>query len=109
MKNEEFKTITVEGKKYKLGFPTRKSAKKAEALGLNIVDNSKILTLADKLFYTGLYSYQEYITEDEAERIEEKFIADTTEDKQTLDEITGFLSNQFMGFINPQAIQEATK
>ncbi len=109
MKKEEFKTITVEGKKYKLGFPTRKSAKKAEALGLNMNDDTKMLTLADKLFYTGLYSYQEWITEDEAERIEQKFIEDTTEDKQTLADITSFLSIQFMGFIRPDAIQEITK
>ncbi|MCI8620312.1 MAG: hypothetical protein HFJ50_00215 [Clostridia bacterium] len=109
MKKEEFKTITVEGKKYKLGFPTRKSVKKAEELGLNLLEVGKVATLQDKLFFTGLYSYQEWITEDEAERIEEKFIEDTTEDKQTLDEITGFLTTQYMGFINLQAIQKATK
>lgn len=105
MKKEEFKTIEVEGKEYKLGYPTRKSAKKAEEKGLNLADTSKILTLADKLFYTGLYSYQEWVTEDEAERIEEKFI----ENKGNLSEITSFLTEQFMGFINPQAIQEETK
>lgn len=109
MKNEEFKTITVEGKKYKLGFPTRKSAKKAEELGLNLLDAGKTITMQDKLFFTGLYSYQEGITEDEAEIIEEKFIADTIEDKQTLGELTNFLSTQYLGFINPQAIQEVTK
>ena len=105
MKKEEFKKITVEGKEYKLGFPTRKSAKKAEEKGLDISNSSKILTLTDKLFYTGLYSYQEYITENEAERIEEKFI----NEKGDLADITKFLTEQFVAFINPQNVQEMIK
>lgn len=95
MKNETFKTIEVEGKKYKLGYPTRRSAKKAEELGLDVSNTSKLLTLTDKLFFTGLHSYQEYITEDEAENIEEKFI----ENKGNLEEITEFLTEQFVAFI----------
>lgn len=102
MKKEEFKKIEVEGKEYKLGFPTRRSAKKAEEKGLNVTDTSKILTLTDKLFYTGLYSYQEYITEDEAERIEEKYI----ENGGNLDEITKFLTEQFVAFIKSPNGQE---
>ncbi len=102
MKKEEFKTITVEGKEYKLGFPTRKSAKKAEEKGLDMSNMGKLITVTDKLFYTGLYSYQEYITEDEAERIEERFIADNG----NLNEIIGFLSQQYMAFIKSPNGQE---
>ena len=102
MKNKDFKTIEVEGKEYKLGYPTRKSAKKAEEKGLDISSTSKLLTLTDKLFYTGLYSYQEYITEEEAERIEEKFI----ENGGNLEEITKFLTEQFVAFIKSPNGQE---
>lgn len=98
MKKEEYKKITVDGKEYKLGFPTRRDAKNAEKKGFNITDTNKLLTFTDKLFYVGLLSYHASMTEDEAEKIEEKFINEDGD----INEVIKFLTDQFVAFINPQ-------
>lgn len=95
MKKEEFKKVKIGDKEYKFGFPTRRDAKNAEKKGLDITATSKILTLADKIFYTGLLANHPYIEEDEAERLEEEYI----DNGGNLDEITSFLMEQFMAFI----------
>ena len=46
--------IKVGEKEYKLGYPTRKDAKVAEEHGLDLITNGgKLITLNDKIFYTG--------------------------------------------------------
>ena len=87
--------IDIEGKEYKLGYPTRKAVKIAEEKGLNVVDSmNKLITVTDKLFYTGLLAFQD-ISEKEAEELLDKYI----EEGGDTDEIVSFLSEQYMAFI----------
>lgn len=88
--------IEVGDKEYTLGFPTRKDGKRAEDLGLDLVNNGgKLITLNDKIFYTGLLAKHPSMTEYEAEKIFEQYRA---EDGDT-DEIIAFLTEQYMAFM----------
>lgn len=93
--------IEIEGKEYKLGYPTRKSIKIAEQEGLDVInDMGKVVSMTDKLFYTGLLAFQENITEEQAEELLAKYI----EEEGNSEEILDFLSKQYMGFIkSPKA------
>lgn len=95
------------GEKYKVGFPTRKSVKIAESEGLNVMDNAnKLITMTDKLFYTGLLAFQPDIKEEEAEKLLEVYI----EEGGDSEEIFTFLTQQYMGFIkSPEKSKKKTK
>ena len=96
-----YMTIEVGEKEYKLGFPNRKAVKIAEEKGLDVINNlDKIISLTDKLFYTGLLAFQENIKEEEAEILLEKYIDEGGEPE----EILTFLTEEYMGFIkSPEA------
>jgi len=88
--------IEVGGKEYILGFPTRRSGKIAEDYGLDLMSgNGKLITLNDKLFYTGLLAEQPNLSEREAEKIFEKY----REEGGDTDEVIVFLTGQYMDFI----------
>ncbi|MBE5820443.1 MAG: hypothetical protein E7310_06515 [Clostridiales bacterium] len=88
--------IEVGDKEYTLGFPTRKDAKRAEDLGLDLVNNGgKLITLNDKIFYTGLLAKHPSITEYEAEKILEQYRAENGD----TDEVINFLVGQYMAFM----------
>ena len=71
------------------------------------MDNmGKLINMIDKVFYTGLLAYQEYITEEEAEELLEKYINDEEGDSQ---EILDFLSKQYMGFIKSPEVKTQKK
>ncbi len=88
--------IEIGGKEYKLGYPTRASVKNAEAKGLNVMDNlNKLVSMIDKLFYTGLLAYHSDIDERKAEKLLEQYISEGGD----AEEISSFLSEQYMAFI----------
>ena len=97
--------IEVGENEYVLGFPTRKDAKFAEARGLNLLETSQTLVLADKLFYTGMLAKQPEITEEEAEKIEEPFI----EEGGMLEDVISFLSQQYLAFIQSPSPKKNAK
>ena len=80
----------------KLGYPTRKDARRAEDEGLDIINGTtKLLRFSSKLFYTGLLAKQPNITEEKANEILDKY----TEEGGDLNEIITFLSEQYSGFM----------
>ena len=88
--------IEVGNKEYKLGYPTRKSAKVAEEHGLDLISNGgKLITLNDKIFYTGLLANHPSMTEYEALGIMEAY----KKEDGDIDEIIKFLTEQYMAFI----------
>lgn len=88
--------IEVGEKEYELGYPTRNDAKIAENKGVDLINNGgKLITLNDKLFYTGLLSKHPSVTEHEAERIMEQYKAEDGD----IDEVITFLTEQYMAFI----------
>lgn len=97
--------IEVGENEYLLGFPTRKDAKIAEMKGLNLIETSQTLVLADKLFYTGMLAKQPKTTEEEAEKIEEQFI----EEGGMLEDVISFLSQQYLAFIQSPAPKKNAK
>ena len=86
--------IEVGEKKYYLGYPTRKDAIVAENNGLDVTEAGKIITLSDKLFYTGLLAKQPKMTKDEADEILEEYVSEGGD----IAEITQFLVNQYVAF-----------
>lgn len=88
--------ITVGEKEYKLGYPTRKDAKIAEEHGLDLISNGgKLITLNDKIFYTGLLANHPSMTEYEALGIMEVY----KKEDGDIDEIIQFLTEEYMAFI----------
>ena len=88
--------IEVGNKEYKLGYPTRKSAKVAEEHGLDLISNGgKLITLNDKIFYTGLLANHPSMTEYEALEIMEAY----KKEDGDMDEIIQFLTEQYTAFI----------
>ena len=88
--------IEVGDKEYTLGYPTRKDAKIAENNGVDFVNNGgKLITLNDKLFYTGLLANHPSMTEYEAEKIFEQY----KKEEGDTDEIITFLTEQYMAFM----------
>src|SRR5699024_12529891 len=60
---------------YKLGFPTRDDAVRAEDKGLVITQlETKPIKVSEKLFYTSLLAKQPSITEEEAKKLLEQYI-----------------------------------
>jgi len=93
---KELLEIEIGDKKYILGYPTRKDALTAELHGLDMLNaGGRILTLASKLFYTGLLAKQPKITEEQALDLMQQYIDEGGE----IDEITQFLAEQFVAFI----------
>ena len=87
--------IEIGEKTYKLGFPTRKAAIKAEQNGLDMVNTGgKVLTTADKLFYTGLLAEQPEMDEETATNLLEQYISEGGDQA----EITTFLTNEYLNF-----------
>lgn len=88
--------VEIGEKEYKLGYPTRASIKNAEAKGLDIMNNAdKLVSMTDKLFYTGLLAYHNDIDEKKAEKLLEQYISEGGD----YEEIVTFLSEQYMAFI----------
>lgn len=88
--------IEVEEKEYKLGFPTREDAKNAEDKGLDMITNGgKLITLNDKIFYTGLLANHPSMTEYEANKLFEQY----SNDGGDTDEVIKFLTEQYMAFM----------
>ena len=87
--------IQVGDKEYKLGYPTRKDAKIAEANGVDIVNNGgKMITLNDKLFFTGLLANHPSTTEYEAIGIMEAY----KKEGGDINEVINFLTEEYMAF-----------
>ena len=88
--------IEVGNKEYTLGYPTREDAKIAESKGVDLVNNGgKLITLNDKIFWTGLLSKHPSTTEYEAIKIMERY----KEEGGDIDEIISFLTEQYLAFI----------
>lgn len=88
--------IEVGDKEYKLGYPTRKDVKVAEQNGLDLINNGgKLITLNDKIFYTGLLANHVTMTEYEAENIMEQYKRENGD----IDEVIKFLTEEYMAFI----------
>ena len=88
--------IEVGNKEYTLGYPTREDAKIAESKGVDLVNNGgKLITLNDKIFWTGLLAKHPSTTEYEAIKIMEKY----KEEEGDIDEIISFLTEQYLAFI----------
>ena len=93
-KNMETMVIEIEEKEYKLGFKSRTGVMKAEELGLKLSQiEEKPITVTAKLFYTGLLANQPSITEDEANRLLDKYIEEGGE----VGEFNSFLIQQIVG------------
>ena len=60
--------LKINEKEYILGFANRGSIRRAENLGLNLMDR-KVITFSDKLFYASLIDRQPDITEEEADEL----------------------------------------
>lgn len=87
--------IEVGDKEYTLGFPTRKDAKRAEDRGLDLAtNNGKVITVMDKVFYTGLLAKHPSMTEYEAEKLYEKY----REEGGDINEVIQFLVDEYLGF-----------
>ena len=50
--------VEIKGKEYVLGFKNRESVRRAEGLGVNILNPDKIATFSDNLFYASLMDKQ---------------------------------------------------
>ena len=50
--------VEVKGKEYVLGFQNRESVRRAEGLGVNILNPDKIATFSDNLFYAAMLDKQ---------------------------------------------------
>ena len=50
--------VEVKGKEYVLGFKNRESVRRAEGLGVNILNPDKIATFSDNLFYAAILDKQ---------------------------------------------------
>lgn len=88
--------IEVGSKEYILGYPTRQDAKIAESKGVDLVNNGgKLITLNDKIFWTGLLAKHPSTTEYEAIKIMEKY----KEEEGDIDEVISFLTEQYLAFI----------
>lgn len=88
--------IEVGNKEYTLGYPTREDAKIAESKGVDLVNNGgKLITLNDKIFWTGLLAKHPSTTEYEAIKIMEKY----KEEEGDIDEVISFLTEQYLAFI----------
>lgn len=88
--------IEVGNKEYTLGYPTREDAKIAESKGVDLVNNGgKLITLNDKIFWTGLLAKHPSTTEYEAIKIMEKY----KEEEGDIDEVISFLTKQYLAFI----------
>lgn len=93
--NKEKIVIEVGEKSFKLGFPTRTSMQKAEDAGLVIMElATKPIKTSTMLFYTGLLAEQPEMTQEEAEKLLEQYIAEGGE----LAEINDFLFAQITNF-----------
>lgn len=90
----ETMVIEIEEKEYKLGFKSRTGVKEAEEHGLNLSEiEAKPVTVTAKLFYTGLLANQPDITEEEADRLLDKYV----EEGGDIGEINAFLLGQIVG------------
>ena len=87
--------IEVGKNEYLLGFPTREDAKNAEIKGLDVTKPERLVSFTSKLFYTGLLAKQPDITEDEANQILERYIAEDGD----VEEVTQFLTSEYVAFI----------
>lgn len=88
--------IEVGDKEYTLGYPTRNDAKVAEQNGVDLINNGgKLITLNDKIFFTGLLAKHPSMTEYEAIDIMEKY----KKEGGDIDEVITFLTNEYMAFI----------
>ena len=95
MVNNKMIEIEVSENKYLLGFPNRMAIYRAEDAGLNLNDaQNKLVKFVGKLFYTGLLAKQPHLTEEDASDLMDKYI----EEGGNLEEITEFLTNQYVGF-----------
>mgnify|MGYP005776765207 CR=1 FL=1 len=93
--SKEMIEIEVGEQTYKLGFPTRNDAVKAEDRGLRLLQlENKPLEVTSKLFYTGLLAKQPLITEEKAEEILNQYIEEGGE----IGEINEFLIKQYSAF-----------
>lgn len=61
--------LNIDDKEYILGFANRESLKRAERRGLTLLDASKVITYADKMFYCSLLDRQPEMTEEEANKL----------------------------------------
>lgn len=96
------KIIEIElddGKKYKLGFPTRKDVKYAESKGLDITNAGKVVSFYDMLHYTSLLANHPSITEYEAQKIMERYANEGGD----LEEINKFLIEEYTNFTKSPA------
>lgn len=90
----EIMLIEIEEKEYKLGFKTRTDVKRAEELGLNLSEiEAKPVSVTAKLFYTGLLANQPSITEDEADKLLDKYV----DEGGDIGEFNAFLIKQIVG------------
>lgn len=90
----ETMVIEIEEKEYKLGFKSRKGVKEAEELGLNLSEiEAKPVSVTAKLFYTGLLANHPSITEDEADKLLDKYVEEGGE----VGEFNSFLIQQIVG------------
>ncbi len=88
--------IEVGDKEYTLGYPTREDAKIAERNGVDLINsNGKLVTLSDKVFWTGMLAKHPSMTEYEAIKIMEKY----KEEGGDVDEVVTFLTEQYLAFI----------
>lgn len=95
--------IEVGDKEYTLGYPTRNDAKVAEQYGVDLINNGgKLITLNDKIFFTGLLAKHPSMTEHEAIKIMEKYKAEEGD----IDEIIAFLTEQYMAFIKSPNVKK---
>ena len=98
--------IEIGDKQYTLGYPTRNDAKIAESKGVDLINNGgKLITLNDKIFYTGLLAKHPSMTEYEAEKLMEQYKAEEGD----LDEVINFLTEQYMAFIKSPAGEKKKK
>lgn len=91
--------IEIGGKEYTLGFFTRKDVKTAEKKGLKVGKmDEELVTQTDKLFYTALLAKQPEISENEAEKLIDKYV----DEGGDLGEIISFLAGQITNFMQSQ-------
>lgn len=90
-------TIEIGEKEYKLGYPTRRDAVKAEDEGLSLLDG-KLVKLQTKLFYTAMKTFNPFLKEEDAEKLLEQYI----DEGGDIEEVNTFLSDQYRNFLQPQ-------
>lgn len=66
--------VEVKGKEYILGFQNRASARRAEGLGVNILNPDKVATFSDNLFYAAILDKQPNTTKAVCEDIIQEII-----------------------------------